>query len=78
MRGLRDMVKGGHDPTCSHYKRAKPTHTDPEDDMNVVDSIAQLHIVSLIAILRDGKGRVRWGGLPKSSKTPKTYCEQQQ
>ena len=24
-----------HDPTWNHYKRAKPTHTDPEDDMRV-------------------------------------------
>ena len=28
-----------HDPTYSHCKRAKPTHTDPEDDMSVDPSM---------------------------------------
>ena len=28
-----------NDPTWSQYKRAKPTHTDPEDDMKVDSAI---------------------------------------
>ena len=28
-----------HDPTYSHYKRAKPTQTDPEDDKNADPSL---------------------------------------
>ena len=28
-----------HDPTYSHYKRAKPTYTDPEEDMKVDPSM---------------------------------------
>ena len=28
-----------HDPTYSQYKRAKPTYTDPEDDMKVDPSM---------------------------------------
>ena len=39
---LRNMRYGegwAHDPTYSHYKRAKPTQTDPEDDKNADPSL---------------------------------------
>ena len=38
-RTMRYREGWARDPTYSHYKRAKPTHTDPEDDMNVDPSM---------------------------------------
>ena len=39
LRGMRDGNGWAYDSTHSHYKRAKPTHTDPEDDRTADPSL---------------------------------------
>ena len=44
-----------YDPTYSHYKRAKPTHTDPEDGVNVDPSMPVGSMSKTYNLRKDGR-----------------------